>query len=314
MHVELVRTVTRDGLRLDGALAAASLPLGEGTSDRPASQGGATAALLLHGVASNFYTSSTFEPLIPRLQTLGIAALSVNTRGHDSVFGASLGNMRRRLGAAYETVDDCRLDVAAWIEFLKRRNHERIVLIGHSLGAIKAVYSQVHEKFAEVAGVVAVSGPRLSYSTFMNAPESSLFWESMHTAQQLAKTGQADELFTSKYPFPLLITAGSYIDKYGPAERYNLLKFAADLPSPALFTYGSKELANGGIAFAGVPEALKLLPNSERREVSIIDGADHVYTGTAERLADAVCQWLGKSLAVGGYAKIPSIGLPMTSG
>src|SRR5687768_4830798 len=112
MHVELVRTVTRDGLRLDGALAAAK-------SERA----GATAAILLHGVAANFYTSSTFEPLIPRLQSLGIAALSVNTRGHDSVFGASLGMVRRRLGAAYETVDDCRHDVAAWVEFLKGRGH-----------------------------------------------------------------------------------------------------------------------------------------------------------------------------------------------
>ena len=83
--------------------------------------------------------------------------LSVNTRGHDSVFGASLGNVRRRFGAAYEMVDDCRHDIAAWIEFLASRGHERIVLIGHSLGAIKAVYAQAHEKLPQVAAVVAVS-------------------------------------------------------------------------------------------------------------------------------------------------------------
>src|SRR5262245_56877053 len=117
MHVELVRTVTRDGLRLDGAL-----------SDAP--HGGSLAAILLHGVAANFYTSSTFEPLIPKLRSLGIPALCVNTRGHDSVFGASLGNVRRRFGAAYEIVDDCRHDMAAWIEFLTSRGNQRIVLIG----------------------------------------------------------------------------------------------------------------------------------------------------------------------------------------
>jgi alpha-beta hydrolase superfamily lysophospholipase len=183
MHVELVRTVTRDGLRLDGALAPPPLPLGErGMRSMPGegvqSLGAAlnphprllpkgegtipTAAILLHGVAANFYTSSTFEPLISRLQSLGIAALAVNTRGHDSVFGASLGMVRRRFGAAYETVDDCRHDVAAWVELLKSRGHERIVLIGHSLGAIKAVYAQALEKLPEVVAVVAVSGPRLS--------------------------------------------------------------------------------------------------------------------------------------------------------
>src|SRR5262245_14356362 len=115
MHVELVRTVTSDGLRLDGALTPIR-SVGEGP--------GSTAALLLHGVAGNFYTSSMFEPLIPKLQDIGLAVLSVNTRGHDSVFGASLGNVRRRLGAAYETVDDCRHDVAAWIDFLKTRGHD----------------------------------------------------------------------------------------------------------------------------------------------------------------------------------------------
>ncbi len=286
MHVELVRTVTRDGLRLDGAL----------TPTRHASEGisspAFTAAILLHGVASNFYTANTFEPLIAKLPELGIAALTVNTRGHDLVFGASAGNVRRRFGAAYETVDDCRLDIAAWIAFLKSRGHERIMLIGHSLGAIKSVYAQAQEQFPEVAAVVAVSPPRLSYSTFMNAPESSQFWDSMHTAQQLAKAGQSDELFTSKYPFPLLITAAAYIDKYGPAERYNILKYAAALPCPALFVYGGKELASGGIAFAGLPETLAALPGAEQRCIAVIDGADHVYTATSDRLAETIAAWL----------------------
>jgi pimeloyl-ACP methyl ester carboxylesterase len=118
---------------------------------------------------------------------MGLAALSVNTRGHDSVFGASPGNVRRRFGAAYEIVDECRLDVAAWIDFLKSRGHQSLVLIGHSLGAVKGVYTQSHEKFSAVAAVIAISAPRLSYSAFMNAPESSLFWESMHTAEEMEK-------------------------------------------------------------------------------------------------------------------------------
>jgi pimeloyl-ACP methyl ester carboxylesterase len=289
MHVELVRTVTRDGLRLDGALHL-PLPLGEGPE--PDALKPSLAALLLHGVAGNFYTSSTFDAVIPALQRLGLTTLSVNTRGHDSVFGASLGNVRRRFGAAYEIVDDCRHDIAAWIEFLASRGHERIVVMGHSLGAIKAVYAQAHQKWREVAAVIAASPPRLSYSAFMNAPESSVFFESFRTADELAKSGRGEELFTSKFPFPLLITANAYIDKYGPAERYNILKFAADLPCPALFTYGSKELDQGGIAFAGLPEALNRLSHSDRRQLSIVDGADHFYTGVGSRLAEAATSWL----------------------
>lgn len=288
MHVELVRTTTSDGLRLDGALVLAESP----ASQSAASDSLPSAAILLHGVAGNFYGLGTFEKLIPVLRALGLAVLSVNTRGHDSVFGAMAGNVRRRFGAAYETVDDCRLDVAAWIQFLASRGHERVVLIGHSLGAIKAVYAQAHDRFAQVAAVVATSPPRLSYSAFVNSPESSVFWESMSTAERMVAEGRGDELFTAKFPFPLLITAAGYIDKYGPAERYNILRFAADLPCPALFTYGSKELEGGGIAFAGLPEALLSLPNQAARQVATIDGADHFYAGCGDRLAGEIARWL----------------------
>ncbi len=285
MPVELVRTVTRDGLRLDGAL---SLPADSRspTPDSPA------AALLLHGVSGNFYTSSVFDALTPKLLELGLATLSVNTRGHDSVFGARLGNVARRLGAAYEIVDDCRSDIAAWIDFLKSRGYGRVVLVGHSLGAIKAVYAQAHEHWPQVAAVVAASPPRLSYSAFIDSSESSLFGESMNTAERMVAGGQGDELFTARFPFPLLITADGYIDKYGPAERYNLLRFAADLRCPALFTYGSKELSQGGVAFDALPQALLSLPKAERRSVVVIDGADHFYSGLGEMLGAAVAGWL----------------------
>src|SRR6266403_884488 len=114
------------------------------------------------------------------------------------VCGSSLGNVRRRLGAAYETVDDCRHDVAAWSEFLKSRGHKSLLLIGHSLGAVKALYAQAHEQWPEMAAVIAISAPRLSHSAFMNAPESSLFFDSYHTAERMVREGRGDELFTSK--------------------------------------------------------------------------------------------------------------------
>lgn len=282
MLVELVRTTTADGLRLDGAFRAA----GEGQVRRKPT------VIVLHGVAGNFYQSSTFEPLLPKLQAAGYPTLTVNTRGHDSIFGAQLGNVRRRLGAAYEIVDDCRQDITAWIKYLASRGHERVILLGHSLGAIKAVYAQANDRHAGVVAVIAISPPRLSYTAFMNAPESSVFFESMSIARELSKEGADDELFTAKFPFPLLITAGSYIDKYGPAERYNILEFSSQLGCPMLFTYGSKELAQGGIAFAGLPEALNRLPSHALREVLTIDGADHFYSGVQEQLAERVGEWL----------------------
>ena len=283
MHVDLVRTGTPDGLRLDGAVLA-----GDEVVSRPVD-----AAICLHGVGANFYTSSTVEAVAPALRKLGISVLLANTRGHDSLYTASVAMGRRRQGAAAEIVDECRLDVAGWCKFLVERGLTRILLVGHSLGAIKAVYSQSHEPNSSVVGLIAASPPRLSCQAFQNSLESAPFFDSLSTAQQLVKAGRGDELFLAKFPFPLLMSATAYVDKYGPGERYNILNFASRVPVPTLFTYGSKELESGGIAFAGLPEALQELPDKHGPlDVEVVAGADHNYTGCGESLASALGKWI----------------------
>ena len=283
MHAELVRKLTPDGLRLAGAVLA-----GDAVSTKTID-----AALCLHGVGANFYTSSTLEAIAPALRKLGIAVLLANTRGHDFLYTASVAMGRRRQGAAVEIVDECRLDVTGWCKFLSERGLGRILLIGHSLGAIKAVYSQAHEATPGVVGLIAASPPRLSCSAFKNSLESAPFFDSLSTAEQLVKADRGDELFLAKFPFPLLISAASYVDKYGPAERYNILNFAGRVTIPALFTYGSKELESCSIPFAGLPEALRKLPDKRAAlDVEVVDGADHNYTGCGESLAAVMSNWI----------------------
>ena len=291
MHAELVRTLTSDGMRLDGALLA-----GDAVETKSVD-----AALCLHGVGMNFYTSSTLEAVAPGLRKLGISVLLANTRGHDSLYTASVAMGRRRQGAAVEIVDECRLDVAGWCKFLMERGLASILLVGHSLGAIKAIYSQAHEPIPSVVGLIAASPPRLSCQAFKNSLESAPFFDSLTTAEQLVKAGRGEELFLARFPFPLLISATSYIDKYGPAERYNILNFAGRITIPALFTYGSKELEAGGIAFAGLPEALTKLPEKRALlNVEVIAGADHNYTGCGESLANVMTKWIEGRLRAGG--------------
>jgi pimeloyl-ACP methyl ester carboxylesterase len=289
MHCELVRTQAADGLRLDGAFVPhiASGGLRSVEID---------AALCLHGVGANFYTSSTLDALRPALLKLGMAVLTVNTRGHDTVYMASLAMGRRRQGAAYETVDDCRLDVGAWIKWLVDRGLNRILLLGHSLGGIKAVYAQALEQFATVQAVVGLSPPRLSHRAFMNSLESSVYFESLSTAEELIRQGQPNQLFEAKFPFPLLITAAGYVEKYGPAERYNIVDYVPQLTCPALFVYGSKEL-EGPPSFVGMPDTLRNLPASAPREIAVVADGDHNYTGVSQQLSETVSNFLERSFA-----------------
>lgn len=293
MLVDLVRVTTQDGLRLDGALRA---PPGEAPRKLALD-----AVLFLHGVGSNFYTSGTLDGIAARLHQLGLTLLPVNTRGHDNIYAASANFGRRLQGAAYEVVDECRFDVRAWVKFLTAQGLSRILLMGHSLGAIKAVYSQVHEPLPEIAGVVALSPPRLSHQAFLQSRESAVYFASLSAAEQLVAEGRGEELFLAKFPFPLIITASGYIDKYGPGERYNITRFADQVKQPLLFTYGSKEVADGGGPFAGVPEALaKLSVPAGRLEVAVISGGDHFYTGVYDGLAEELEDWLLRNFAVMG--------------
>ena len=67
-----------------------------------------------------------------------------------------------------------------------------------------------------------------------------------------------------KLPLPYVITAAGYVEKYGPDERYNYLRFLARVPCPTLITLGSLEVTNN-MAFRGVPEALAALGNGQGR-------------------------------------------------
>jgi dienelactone hydrolase len=284
MIVDLVHTTAPDGMRLDGALHAAVASPSRLTVD---------ALVCLHGVGSSFYGSALFERVTPALLDQGVSMLWANTRGHDAVHNARVAVGPRRQGAAYESVDECRLDVAAWLDFLNQRGFERVGILGHSLGAIKAVYSQAHQPHQQTACVIAASPPRLSYACFCQGAERATFLESFALAEQRVQEGRGGELIEARFPFPILITAAGYIDKYGPAERYNIIRFASRVRSAMLFTYGGKELASGGIAFAGVPEALAGLPQEgQRLAVATIPAADHNYTGKHAELAAVMTRWL----------------------
>ena len=318
MICDLVRTVTADGLRLDGAwhspgflafsarqgqaAAAVAGAVATSTAAGGTSTSTATSAdrslpvdtlICLHGVGSNFYGSSLYEALTPAWLAAGLNVLWVNTRGHDLAYGAALRLGRRWMGAAFETVDDCRLDVAAWIELAKSRGAQRIGLVGHSLGGIKAVYSQANEPNPSVARLIALSPPRLSYLFFKNDPNGAAFFDAITTAQKHLDEGKHDTIIRVQYPFPLLITAGGYVEKYGPAERYNIVNHVSRLVCPSLFAYGELEIESGAVSFAGVPDALRAAARPDQSlAVAVIPAADHNYSRAAAALSAKIAEWL----------------------
>ena len=198
----------------------------------------------------------------------------------------------RRQGAAFEVVDDCRHDLAAWIDWLGSQGYSRIGLVGHSLGAVKSIYALTHEAHPSVACIVALSPPRLSYSHFCTSSDGQIFHDTYATAEQLVRAGQAGSLMEVKTPLPFVVTAGGYVEKYGPVEQYNILKFISKLPCPMLITFGSIELENN-MAFRGLPEILAPISAAHvNMQVEVVPEADHFYTRVRAEVVQRVATWL----------------------
>jgi pimeloyl-ACP methyl ester carboxylesterase len=283
--VDLINVTTEDGLRLDGALREPA----SGT----VSSLGADAVLCLHGTGSNFYASNMMASLTTALIGKGAAALAANSRGHDGISSTNAPVGRRLQGAAYEIIDACCHDVTAWLALLRERGYRRLGILGHSLGAVKAIYSQVHRPDPDVAWVVAISPPRLSYSGFLDDSRAEEFLRDYSRAQDLVRQGRSRELIEILFPLAYAISAEGFLDKYGPEERYDALKLIPRVACPMVVTYGTAELPTSA-AFRGMPEAIAELPGGERRQLMLVHGADHFYAGMYPDLWSMIELGLGR--------------------
>lgn len=283
MLVELVRTTTADGLRLDGAMQ---------QTDRRAADESVDVLLCVHGTGGSFYTSTLFETLAQRFTERGVAVLRVNTRGHDAISTAITQSGPRRQGAAYERVDDSRHDLRAWTAWLTDRGYQRIGLVGHSLGAVKGIFAVADSLHDAVTRLVALSPPRLSHALFHGGPSAALFHETYDAAVAHVERGQGDTLMHVSFPLPMIITAAGYVEKYGPDEPYDFLKHLPAVDCPTLLTFGAAELAEH-VAFRDSPAAVQALAAQKPNlTLAVVPDADHFYSGRHDALVQRLSDWL----------------------
>ncbi len=288
MLVDLIQVTASDGVRLHGTL--------ETPPDDAPSDPTVDVWLCVHGTGSNFYSASTIGGLAPKLLATGAAVLRVNTRGHDlmssgpSTFGGGLQ------GAAFERIDEAPLDLRAWIDLLHERGYRRVGLLGHSMGAIKVILLLAGGDPPPIAALAALSPPRLSYSHFCASDRADEFLETFARATESVQAGRRNELMLIRFPLLYYVSADGFVDRYGPEEKYNVLRMLDRVPCPTLVTYGSSEMQSA-VAFTGMSDAVEELaaqPTANSLQVAVIAGADHLYTGCHDVLAARITRWAGR--------------------
>jgi pimeloyl-ACP methyl ester carboxylesterase len=287
MKGEIVSVTTKDCLRLHGLYCP--------TSQRPLvspQRGSVDAAVLLHGLAGNFYSSRLLFCFAETLQRLGVNVVVVNTRGHDMINTSTWGGKARSVGAALENIDDCRLDVNAWVEFLIEGGAGNVLLFGHSLGAIKALYAQAHAPHPKVGSIVGLSATRLSYEKLIGLPSGDLFRETLNRCENLIEADRGDDPIQVPFPFPTWMTPRCYLDKYGPGDKFNWMSFVERITIPTLLTFGGRELEENP-AFVGMEEGLHELKQGwNSLTIETVADADHFYTSKFSELEDLITRWL----------------------
>lgn len=285
MNGELVSTQTTDGLTLHGFLL---------RSEENANPN-VDLLIFVHGVGSNFYQSSLVRKTWSQFSDSGLSILSVNTRGHDFVFGGGLSKANTWLGSASETVDECRLDLASWITRAKKMGFGRIVLFGHSLGAIKAIYSQALEPHPDLVATIAVSPSCLSCSSFQQSSRAVEFQNLLDWASQQVASGNADKIEEVSFPFRLMMSPRTFYDKYGPEERYNILKLVEKVNGPLFLVFGELEVSGENPAFRHLDERVRArIESKENASMKVLKNADHYYSGVQPMLAETIIEWVGQ--------------------
>jgi pimeloyl-ACP methyl ester carboxylesterase len=283
MNIELVNTATSDAVQLHGYLR-------QPEATAAAEALGFDLVICHHGVGDNFYNSSFFDVMGEALLERGCAVLRVNNRGHDQAYLSG----QRRLGAAYEIVDDCRLDFTAWLDFAEQRGFGRVAIWGHSLGAVKTIYFMSVQDDPRIACALASSPPRFSYSMYRSSTNGERFAATIEEAQSLVASGKSEATLEAVVPVARSFSARTLVDKYGPEARYDYFEHLPKVRKPLLLTLGSLESDN--VSFAPLaqqgPSFAQRWTGVEYREIT---GADHSYQTRTRELWSAVSDWLAQS-------------------
>lgn len=279
----LIRIPTTDGLLLDGALS-------EPLPAKPKSR----AWVFLHGTGSNFTAPGILEGLAQLFVTRGEAVLRVNTRGHD--LHAKIPTMSGSVpgGAAFENVGDAHLDVSAACAALLEAGYDKLSLLGHSLGGVKAITSQSDHPVAEVDEIIALSPPRLRYEQLIQDHE---FRRQFEHARQLADSGRGQEFVEMTSPLKLWMPAQSVVEKYGVEDRLDLIEHLTRVKPATLIVLDTKSLESSA-AHKGLDESLGELARSHSALAVQRHPDDIRYAGSEVAIANHIAAWRSKRDAV----------------
>ena len=244
-----------------------------------------------HGVTSTVFRQ-THVRVARGLQGAGYTVVAGNNRGTALATPLLQRAGPRVLGGSwFERLEDAPKDISAWIAVAAARGATRIVLLGHSLGAIKAII-YASERRDGLAGVVLASPP---LRAFARPPEA----ETLARARRASDEGRQQELIELANPLTFGRTsAATLLSRAALGDPAPLL---GQVGVPVLAIYGTEEADTGGQE--DLDRMRQLVAGSFTG--AMIAGADHMYTGHEAEAAEIIGGWIGSRVMLSAESSLP---------
>ena len=257
--------------------------------------------LHLHGMAGNFYENRFLDSMAKVFTKNSWGFLTVNTRGHDFIADFPLvgkAEKHKRMGNVYEKFEECILDIETWMNFLEAEGYKEIILQGHSLGAVKAVYYLAKKQDKRVSKLILASPPDM----IGLAEEDSGYQQMMKLSKKMIKQGKGDEILPEKLWDWYYLSARTYVDfgeRGKPIDVFNTYdknksSILANIIIPTLAFFGSKD----GAAILPIKEALEVIKGKAKKcpqfDIGVITEAPHSYFGHEDEVVSRIIGWLKK--------------------
>lgn len=292
MKTTFYRTKTTDNLRLDGLFF---------EPDQKSSIG----ILHIHGMAGNFYENVFLDLMAEEYTKVGYAFLTVNTSGHDFITDLQVVGEReqyKRKGQIFEKFEDCVLDIDTWLKFFKSKGYDRLILQGHSLGAVKVVYYLYKKPKSDVVALILASPPDMLGLVRVEA-EKKNFERDLTEARKLVAEGKGDALLSNKIWDWYYKSAQSYLNIFADSAKTDVFpilrggdfKELESIKIPILAFYGGTDDKTVFSPEKDLEIIQKHLKN-EKSKTLLISTAPHSYFKHEKQAALAVVNWLKEIL------------------
>lgn len=253
-------------------------------------------AVFIHGLCSGMRAGRKFESIARVAGSAGFQFLTFGNRGSGMVNGFSKNTKKsgyKIAGGSMEDFRECRIDIQAAVNFLKKKGCRKIVLIGSSTGCQKSIYYLTRRPDRSVKGLILMAPVNDTEGEIASRglPE---FKKLFKKAKSLTEKGKGDTLLTH-------LSAKRFYDLHKPRSlEASMLDFGrkrmariSKIRVPILALLGD---ADPYVTPGKHKERLEKIKGSSNRkagcETALINDGDHGFKDALPAVSRTIRDWL----------------------